>query len=275
MMRRAGELLREDPSAEGRSGWGPFEQYDFEAGDLAVAEDVAILAMDGLGQGGRAALPPGDGFVTRHLHGEHIELEVGKRSLPAGTESGDHVPLAYGGRVHIAEWLDVHSVVGEETEDVLGRLGTTSHRGEVSVDDLGWIHGSSSIRRRWYVATMLDDEVRTGIARLLEALRQRPAELPLAEIVAVGDLPVDVAIDRDGPSAVVYVTPRPDRRLGALSAREREVATLVVAGFRNQHIAEALFISLATVKDHVHSILHKTGFRSRAELIAAWFGNAG
>ena len=33
-----------------------------------------------------------------------------------------------------------------------------------------------------------------------------------------------------------------------------------------------LFISLATVKDHMHAILRKTGLSSRAQLIAAWYG---
>lgn len=47
---------------------------------------------------------------------------------------------------------------------------------------------------------------------------------------------------------------------------------LVAAGFSNQQVGAALFISLATVKDHVHSALGKMGLRSRSQIIAAWYG---
>jgi DNA-binding NarL/FixJ family response regulator len=52
-----------------------------------------------------------------------------------------------------------------------------------------------------------------------------------------------------------------------LTSRERQVAALVSEGLTNQQIARALSITLATVKDHVHSILAKTRLASRA---AAW-----
>jgi DNA-binding NarL/FixJ family response regulator len=35
-----------------------------------------------------------------------------------------------------------------------------------------------------------------------------------------------------------------------------------------------LVITLGTVKDHVHSILAKTGLRSRAAVAATWHGQA-
>jgi DNA-binding CsgD family transcriptional regulator len=55
----------------------------------------------------------------------------------------------------------------------------------------------------------------------------------------------------------------------ALSARERQVAILIASGLRNREVAEQLSISLATVKDHVHHILQKSGCGSRAHFIAA------
>jgi len=57
--------------------------------------------------------------------------------------------------------------------------------------------------------------------------------------------------------------------LAGLSPRERHVASLVALGLRNREVAEQLGISLATVKDHVHHILQKSGLASRAALIAA------
>jgi len=53
-----------------------------------------------------------------------------------------------------------------------------------------------------------------------------------------------------------------------LTEREREVLNLVVQGNSNQQIADVLFISLATVKAHISSILSKLQVSSRAEAIA-------
>jgi len=48
--------------------------------------------------------------------------------------------------------------------------------------------------------------------------------------------------------------------------REREIVKLVCAGHSNQEIAEELFISLGTVKDHNYTIFQKTGVRNRTQL---------
>jgi NarL family two-component system response regulator LiaR len=53
-----------------------------------------------------------------------------------------------------------------------------------------------------------------------------------------------------------------------LTEREREVLNLVVQGQSNQQIADAMVISVATVKAHVSSILSKLQVSSRAEAIA-------
>lgn len=56
-------------------------------------------------------------------------------------------------------------------------------------------------------------------------------------------------------------------RFGAdhdLTPREEEV--LVLAGRTNQQIAEALVVSVGTVKTHVYNIVHKCDVGNRAEL---------
>ena len=53
-----------------------------------------------------------------------------------------------------------------------------------------------------------------------------------------------------------------------LTEREREVLNLVVQGHSNQQIADAMVISVATVKAHISSILSKLQVSSRAEAIA-------
>jgi two-component system nitrate/nitrite response regulator NarL len=53
---------------------------------------------------------------------------------------------------------------------------------------------------------------------------------------------------------------------GALSAREREIVTLVAQGFKNKEMAERMFISEQTVKNHLHNIFDKLGVSDRLEL---------
>ncbi|MEW9702018.1 response regulator transcription factor [Paenibacillus sp. SI8] len=50
------------------------------------------------------------------------------------------------------------------------------------------------------------------------------------------------------------------------TAREQEVAALLVRGDTNSEIAAALFISDASVKKHVNAMLSKTGLRNRTQL---------
>ena len=121
---------------------------------------------------------------------------------------------------------------------------------------------------------MVDDGTGERVRRLLTNLRRHPTELPAAELLELSAEPVAIRIDLRDRDPVVFVSPRPHPRFDALSDREREVATLVAAGFSNRQIADALFISLATVKDHVHAILTKTGFENRSRVAAAWYGAA-
>ena len=50
-----------------------------------------------------------------------------------------------------------------------------------------------------------------------------------------------------------------------LSAREREVLTLIASGATNREIAERLFLSPHTVKEHASSLYRKLGVKNRAE----------
>jgi DNA-binding NarL/FixJ family response regulator len=54
----------------------------------------------------------------------------------------------------------------------------------------------------------------------------------------------------------------------AITAREREVVELVDQGLSNKEIAVRLSIEVATVKNHIHSILEKLGARRRGEAAA-------
>jgi DNA-binding NarL/FixJ family response regulator len=58
----------------------------------------------------------------------------------------------------------------------------------------------------------------------------------------------------------------PVDRLEGLSEREREVADHVAAGESNPQIADALFLSVPTVKTHINRIFAKLGVESRVQL---------
>jgi NarL family two-component system response regulator LiaR len=68
--------------------------------------------------------------------------------------------------------------------------------------------------------------------------------------------------------ALIQAT-RPTKQLAHdLTEREMEVLKLVVQGYSNQQIADAMVISLATVKAHISNILSKLQVSSRSEAIA-------
>ena len=77
--------------------------------------------------------------------------------------------------------------------------------------------------------------------------------------------------DRTMAGECVYPDDTPVMMLGQAKSSDftgRELETLreLVRGSSNQEIAEKLYLSVATVKDHVSALMGKTGFKTRTEL---------
>jgi two-component system, NarL family, nitrate/nitrite response regulator NarL len=69
-----------------------------------------------------------------------------------------------------------------------------------------------------------------------------------------------------GKSAVAKGSEEAAPDTSPLSARERQVVELVSQGFKNREIAQRMFISEQTVKNHLHNIFDKLGVSDRLEL---------
>ena len=113
--------------------------------------------------------------------------------------------------------------------------------------------------------------LRTG-ARGFLLKSTEPIDLVRAvRVVAAGDALLSPSATRrliaEFASRPPLELPSPEQ-LDELTAREREVMTLVAAGLRNEQIAERFLIGQATVKTHVSRTLRKLGARDRAHLVA-------
>jgi DNA-binding NarL/FixJ family response regulator len=102
-------------------------------------------------------------------------------------------------------------------------------------------------------------------------------DAPTAEVVqavrsvAAGDAVLSPSITRQlldqvGRRLPAAVDRAPDA-LAQLTEREQEVLRMLAAGLANAEIAEALFVSEATVKSHVSNLLGKLGLRDRVQAV--------
>ncbi|MGQ0777956.1 MAG: response regulator [Pseudonocardiales bacterium] len=104
-----------------------------------------------------------------------------------------------------------------------------------------------------------------------------PADLAAAvRVVSSGEAWLQPAVAR-GLLTEFAARPEPHvpsaEMLQRLTAREREVLTLVASGLSNGEIAERLVVGQVTVKTHFGRILMKLGLRDRAQAVVAAYEN--
>jgi DNA-binding NarL/FixJ family response regulator len=75
----------------------------------------------------------------------------------------------------------------------------------------------------------------------------------------------DVLVSYTPSTPEFHRDPEVELLAGRLSPRELDVLELIAAGYSNQRIAEACFLSLHTVRTHIQSILVKLGVHSKLE----------
>jgi DNA-binding NarL/FixJ family response regulator len=94
--------------------------------------------------------------------------------------------------------------------------------------------------------------------------------LNAVRVVAAGQSVAAPTVTRRLIEHFVTNTPPPSRdapSLDALTAREREVLTLIACGRTNGEIAQKLYLTEGTVKGHVNRILAKLGLRDRVQAV--------
>jgi DNA-binding NarL/FixJ family response regulator len=141
---------------------------------------------------------------------------------------------------------------------------------------------ASKNRTRVIVLTASDDKnefvqaMKLGTSGIV--LKQTATELLIKSIrkVHAGEIWLDshttAAVIRqfvaaeEAPVPIPTAQPTRERERSPLSQREREIVALVAQGFKNKEMAEKMFISEQTVKNHLHNIFDKLGVSDRLEL---------
>ena len=188
----------------------------------------------------------------------------------------DH-PIVRGGIVALLESADDLSVVGEASTGLQAVELALEHEPDIVLMDLQMpaLSGAEATARileqrpgsRVIVLTTYESD--SAILQAIEAgasgylLKAAPAGEILAGIrsVAAGDVAL-------APSIAAMLVNRVKAPAGpTLSARETEVLALVAQGKSNPAIAQALFVSEATVKTHLLHVFEKLNVSDRTRAV--------
>ena len=188
----------------------------------------------------------------------------------------DH-PIVRGGIVALLESADDLSVVGEASTGLQAVELALEHEPDIVLMDLQMpaLSGAEATARileqrpgiRVIVLTTYESD--SAILQAIEAgasgylLKAAPAGEILAGIrsVAAGDVAL-------APSIAAMLVNRVKTPAGpTLSARETEVLALVAQGKSNPAIAQALFVSEATIKTHLLHVFEKLNVSDRTRAV--------
>jgi len=127
----------------------------------------------------------------------------------------------------------------------------------------------------WAVCAVIDQRENVAYptwfkTRREEQVRQARQELGPGRARAAEDRGAAMSLATATEYALLLTAPGPEPATAAgaaqLSARERELVTLIARGLTNAQIAAELFISVRTVASHLDRIRDKTGCRRRTDL---------
>ena len=235
-----------------------------ENGDLAGAEVVFVEVLDLCRKAGDRSW---EAMQLESL--ARIQLTT-RRWAEAGPNVGEALRIAseVGNRVRLADCLGTAAVWAanrnpEEAAVLWGASRALSQAigsNRLAIADItDSADTGSASDSLFYTTPMLDLRAKLGSERARMA-DQRGANMSFDSMLEFA-------------RRVLSESPPPDpasthsaSRASGLTKRERELVSLVAAGFTDGQIAEKLFISIRTVRSHLDRIRDKTGARRRAEL---------
>lgn len=193
----------------------------------------------------------------------------------------DHEMVRLGLKSYLNLQPDVE-VVAEASDGEEGLAKALEVKPDVVVMDLAMpkmtgVEATLGLLKEWpqaqivILTSYLDNE---KIYPVLEAgargymLKTSSADEILAAIrkVALGEYAIETEVEKK----VEHHKRHPDLH-DDLTAREREILTLLAKGYDNQRIADESFISLKTVKTHVSNILSKLAVSDRTQAVVYAF----
>ncbi len=172
----------------------------------------------------------------------------------------------YGDRIALVEPILIDEPVREPPVDVA--LYDAFGREALGIDALTRLSdkagvGCVAVYTSEVAEDAVDLAVRAGVGGYLSKATPAAQLVDQIERVAAGQ----VVIETPGTSATANRQVRlwPGKDAG-LSERESEIVALVALGRRNAEIAEALFISVETVKTHLSRAFRKLGLTNRTQV---------
>jgi len=256
-----GRDLDSDPAW--RETFGPAGVGDYMSAPLLA--DGTCWAQLHLHRDSSAAFFSADdaGFVAEVAPMLAARLRDGLRTRPADGDAAPHDDPAEPGTILVDEELSVIAAT-PAAQDWIDRLGLMKPSDAEPLP--GFIY---SIAARVALSRARGAEPPPNVRARLQAADGRWTVVRVAPLIgAAGGYVITLEAARSEDLAPLLM------RAWSLTAREREVARLVIDGLSSEDIAQALFISVHTVRDHVKAIFAKTGVTRRHDLIAALAGNA-
>jgi DNA-binding NarL/FixJ family response regulator len=212
-------------------------------------------------------------------------------SVPIKVVVADDQELVRAGFCVILSAADGIAVVGEAANGVEAVALAAEHKPDVVLMDVrmpemdgleaarlitGWVDRSGRPAPKVVMLTTfdLDDYVyaalRAGASGFLLKDSPRADLIAAVRAAAAGDALLAPSVTRRLIEAFARRPPEATRspsQLASVTARERDVLMLIARGRSNAEIAAALFVSEATVKTHVGSLLAKLGLRDRVQAV--------
>jgi len=246
LARQAQQIPADIPGWIARSCSGILSDALTENGDLAAAE---IICAADLAQ----AREVGDLYRLSDLLSSmaFLDLRAGRVQ-----DASAHLQEALHATVRTGRWFELVNVL-----DTCGHLcAVTSRRAEAATL---WA-ACAALRRQ-------EGRADVQLADRRELLREARHALGAEQARAAEERGTAMSRDTAAEYALMLTTPLPQQPqaaegLGRLSARERELVTLVAHGRTDAQIAAQLYITVRTVSSHLDRIRDKTGCRRRADL---------